>query len=182
MEKFKLTQKQRLILKMLANDGEGESIDYKYRIVFYRGRCFAISPWRMVSFKTKNHIDGHYRYDLKTGTMELCKNNPIIDKHIAIMTSEVSSSVIEGVAPSFLLIAINKLWSVTDQFDRTVRLQVLKDLEEAGDVTGALYVPKGSGSSTVLYKSKDGTVWEFAVLTVPKLGRFERANMDWELK
>ena len=183
IEKFKLTNKQRKILKMLAEDSTRDShINFINRIVFCKDRCFTFSFWRMVSFKTRKHAPGHFKYDHKTGTIEPYVADPMLDKLI-LKVMEVKDYKIMNTPLSNITLFIDKLYPGKKPAGTVISLNptFITDMNEAGDDCGELYVPAEKQCINAFYKGMDRTIWGLSVLMVKSNGRFERGKLDWRI-
>ena len=172
-EKFRLTNKQRLILKQLQKDGTIPSL-YANKIVFHGDRCYAVSGWRVVSFKTKKHSPGHYLYDPKNGTITPVEVDKSVDTVLKGMTTKKEYKSITCPV-SGLPVNINRMWSgVTPGSEAAISISFLMDILETGDGHGVLYVPVQKEDKYVLFEEQDGTVWFMGITLIKTDGRFER--------
>jgi hypothetical protein len=174
-EKFRLTNKQRLILKQLQKDGTLPAL-YANKVVFHGDRCYAVSGWRVVSFKTKKHSPGHYLYDPKNGTVTPVEVDKSVDTVLKGMATKQDYKCIPS-SVSGLLININRMWEgVTPGSETSINPRFLIDILDAGESSGSLYVPVHKDAKYVLFEEQDGTVWFMGITLIKTYGRFERVK------
>lgn len=174
-EKFRLTNKQRLILKQLQKDGTLPSL-YANKIVFHGDRCYAVSGWRVVSFRTKKHSPGHYIYDPKNGTITPVEVDKPVDTVIKGMTTKKEYKCIPSQV-SGLLINVNRMWEgVTPGCETSINPRFLIDILDTGGSSGSLYIPVQKEDKYILFEEPDDTVWFLGITLIKTYGRFERVR------
>ncbi len=164
-----------MIIKQLQKDGTLPAL-YANKIVFHGDRCYAVSGWRVVSFKTKKHSPGHYLYDPKNGTITPVEADKSVDTVLKgmVMKKEYKSITCPV---SGLPININRMWSgITPGSEAAINISFLMDILETGDGHGVLYVPVSKEDKYVLFEEIDGTVWFMGITLIKTYGRFERVK------
>lgn len=168
-DKFRLSLKQRLILKQLQKDGENLLAN---RLVFKNNKCYAFSEWRCVAFKVKKHADGHYTYDPKTGTLTAVKPVSRMDDFIRMVSTEQPykkvRTGIEGIP-----MHINRLSTLKEGWEAGIKPYFITDMQEAGADKGDLYVSGNVNKEFAIFQEDDGTIWFVMFFLMAMEKRFE---------